>query len=202
MKKKFQLVLPLLALPLLTSCPPTPEPMPFTIRGLSSGYEFSLSDGVDLTIDFGLYCKDHDSVSYLDNHYLFFVSYGGYYATEWNVVYDIEDEPSECYWTAGKFGTYSKTAKVHIDSDVFVPEHKYFTVLLASVKGYEAEKETYTDKELSSKLYHDDVGYSIDENSNVTLSEYYEPYSYTNNESSLSVTSSEESVIEYSHESI
>ena len=61
MKKRFQLVLPLLTLPLLTSCPPSIE-KPFKIDEFDVSNTFTrkipASGGLDLTIEYGLYHKD------------------------------------------------------------------------------------------------------------------------------------------------
>lgn len=202
MKKKFQLVLPLLTLPLLTSCPPSLY-APFEIIGDFNGRKFPLSEGFDMTIDFGLYDKhQYESSDFFQRKYMFLVSYGDEhrfwdkeYDEKWMPLYDITDDVRSCYWTMK--GTvpnyYSKTANIHLDSDFFVSEHDSFTILLTSVDGYEPDKKVYTVSNIGNHLMSESLYYSIDEDSNVAVyrSYYWKRIHSSSSESSLSESSSD-----------
>ena len=202
MKKKFQLVLPLLTLPLLTSCPPSLY-APFDIKGDFNAHKFPLSEGFDMTIDFGLYDKhQYKSSDFFQKKYMFLVSYGDEhrfwdeeYDEKWMPLYDITDDVRSCYWTMK--GTvpnfYSKTANIHLDSDFFVSEHDSFTILLTSVNGYEPDKKVYTVSNIGNRLDSVSLYYSIDEDSNVALysSYYWERIHSSSSKSSLSEPSSD-----------
>ena len=202
MKKKFQLVLPLLTLPLLTSCPPSLY-APFEIIGDFNGYKFPLSEGFDMKIDFGLYDKhQYQSSDFFQKKYMFLVSYGDEhrfwdkeYDEKWMPLYDITDDVRSCYWTMK--GTvpnfYSKTANIHLDSDFFVSEHDSFTILLTSVDGYEPDKKVYTVSNIGNHLMSQSLYYSIDEDSNVAVyrSYYWKRIHSSSSESSLSESSSD-----------
>ena len=181
MKKKFQLFLPLLTLPLLTSCPATPyEPFEFAEHYFD--YVFPLSEGLDMTINFGLYNRhNHPGRDYFADKYMFLVAYGSEhqlwekgYDEKWMPLYDITDDVYSCYWILknNKF-LYSKTADIHFDPVFFTPEHDSFTIMLTGVDGYEPDKEFYTASNIRDNLMCEALHYSIDENSNVTLNEYY-----------------------------
>ena len=187
MKKKSQLVLPLLTLPLLTSCPPSID-IPFKIDEfdvLNFSRKIPASGGLDLTIEYGLYNKDYDhDFDFFERKYMFLVSYGddpevrpySSKAETWMPLYDITDDVRSCYWIPEGFLhgiIYNKKAKVHFDSEFFVPEHVYVSIRLAGVDGYEADKEIYRSSEVEYTLDEVTLFYSVDEESNVTLSDYY-----------------------------
>ena len=220
MKKKFQLVLPLLTLPLLTSCPPSLY-APFDIKGDFNAHKFPLSEGLDMTIDFGLYDRHHyPDRAFFQRKYMFLVSYGDEhpfwdeeYDEKWMPLYDITDDVYSCYWIMK--GTapdlYSKTANIHFDSDFFVPEHDSFTILLTSVDGYEPDKKVYTASNIGNRLDSESLYYSIDEDSNVAVyrSYYWRQIHSSSSESSLSESSSDSlsdtlssSALEYSSDSL
>ena len=188
MKKKFQLVLPLLTLPLLTSCPPSIE-KPFKIDEFDVSNTFTrkipASGGLDLTIEYGLYCKDlNPGLGFFDRKFMFLVSYEddpevwNYWSKSdtWMPLYDITDDVRSCYWIPEGFLhgiIYNKKAKVHFDSEFFVPEHVYISIRLAGVDGYEADKKIYRSSEVEYTLDEVTIFYSVDEESNVTLSDYF-----------------------------
>ena len=176
MKKKFQLVLPLLTLPLLTSCPATPDGPLFEVKEFDNSklLQFRLNDGVDLTVPYGLYNKRVEQYhTSMPDYYMFFAanSEGRYYEeVEWQCIYRITEPNRECYWE----GSYlSKEAKIHLDSKFFDPESDVITICLAYVPTdkYQAEKETYSQYDIcnpDSRTYY----YYIDEDQTVYLSYY------------------------------
>lgn len=215
MKKKFQLVLPLLTLPLLTSCPPSPYE-PFEIIGDFNAHKFPLSEGLDMTINFGLYDRhNYPDRDFFQRKYMFLVAYGAEqrlwdkeYDEKWMPLYDITDEVSSCYWILkNNRSLYSKTADIHFDPDFFTPEHDSFTIMLTSVDGYEPDKKVYTASNIGNYLMSKALYYSIDEDSNVAV---YRPYYWrqihsSSSKSSLSESSSDSlssSTIESSSDSL
>ena len=190
MKKKLSLLLPLLALPLLTSCPAGHDEEFFIVELESSKAVFPLSKGLDLTINFGFYKKNENSRSsyFMEQHFMFFVGYGSD-ATEWKVIHDIQDKPIDCYWTGYTDLTYSKTAKAHIDSGFFVPTENIFTISLCSVEEYVPGKDSYSYSELGYSVRQESYYYSVTDDSNINVYRYESDYRL---ETPLSVTSSEE----------
>ncbi len=176
MKKRFQLVLPLLTLPLLTSCPATPDGPLFEVKELDNSkmLQFRLNDGVDLTVAYGFRNKDDEQYhTSMPKHYMFFTANSEalyYEEIEWQCIYRITEPLRGSY---REDSCFSKEAKIHLDSKFFGPESDIITICLASVptNKYQAEKETYSQHDLSdcySRTYY----YYIDEDQTVSLSYY------------------------------
>jgi hypothetical protein len=96
---------------------------------------------------------------------------------------------------------YNKKAKLHLRSKFFDSKSGTVRILLTRIKEYSAEKETYTTNELSYESDRINLFYSIDEDSNVsvTASRYYLPKAssseqYSSEEQTIPVESSEESL--------
>ena len=106
----------------------------------------------------------------------------------WERVYDIEGPNSDCYWKEKREGiSYSKEAKIHLDSKFFDPEKDVLTILLACDE-YDSQADFYTNDDLVYDYEYDTYYYCINEDQTVTLARYrtYLPnYSVKGEESSL-----------------
>lgn len=197
MKKKLSLVLPLLTLPLLTSCPPIPDGPLFRTDNFTNQntISFNLDDGLDLTLSYGLYnrSRGQDNGDYSKTgKYMFLVTndkldYSSH-TQRWERVYDIEGPNSDCcYWKERAGFSYSKEAKIHLDSKYFDPEKDVLTILLGCDE-HNSQADFYTNDDLVYDYEYDTYYYCINEDQTVTLARYrtYLPnYSVKGEESSL-----------------
>lgn len=234
MKKKFQLLLPLLTLPLLTSCPPsTPIYGPcFVVNNMDYGttVDFALSDGFDVEVSFGLYDRAHDTVTERDNNRTFmFLIKDPDDAKGWMPIYRIEEKYSRCGWKQALLNDkvmFSQKATIHFGEEIFTKEIGCFYLSIAEILNPDSDVESFAEYVLSfppdysymdSELFSYYVGYtkvmlkrgtwpsskdsSLEQSS--SESSWSEQSSSKNSsseqsplDSSLSITSSEESVIE------
>lgn len=198
MKKKVRLVLPLLTLPLLTSCPPTPDGPRFRTDSFTnqSTISFNLDDGLDLTLSYGLYNrsvgKDNGYYS-KTGKYMFLVTNDELdYSSRTQIlkrVYDIEGPNSDCCYWKERAGiiSYSKEAKIHLDSKYFDPDKDVLTILLGCDE-HNSQADFYARYDLVYDYDYDTYYYCINEDQTVTLARYrtYLPnYSVKGEESSL-----------------
>ena len=239
MKKKFQLVLPLLTLPLLTSCPPSQhiEGPCFVVNNMDYGttVDFALSDGFDIEVSFGLYDKTQEYVTESDNNRTFmFLVKDSHAAREWKPVYRIEEKYSTCGWKRALLNDdiiLSKKATIHFGEELFTKEIGYLYLSIAEVLTANTDAESFYESSLSFPEYnHMDselfsyfvsdtkviLKYGAWPSSKDSSSEQSSSESSWSEQSlseessseqppldsSLSITSSEESVIELSHESL
>ncbi|MBR3674873.1 MAG: hypothetical protein IKN69_01860 [Bacilli bacterium] len=197
MKKKIRLVLPLLTLPLLTSCPPSDDSPRFDILNFDdkNSFSFNLDDGLDLNVAFGLYNKDEVFISHILNvQYAFFVSYPSNKVVD--CIYEIKDNNKKCYYSYKKESKrghryYSKEATIHVDSKYFSSEENSIFVWLAYVKVYEEGRAQYAISELGYRSDYWTLYYSIDENKTVTVTKsapYVDSESYSEEISSSSLS--------------
>lgn len=117
-------------------------------------------------------------------------------------IYDITESNTRCYWIGARLGhdvIYNKKAKLHLRSKFFDSKSGTVRILLTRIEEYSAEKETYTTNELGYESDRINLFYSIDEDSNVsvTASRYYLPKAssseqqYSSEEQTIPVESSE-----------
>ena len=178
--KKSRLLL-LALLPLLTSCPATKDGPLFRTDDFinQSTISFNLDDGLDLTLSYGLYNHSigQDNGDYSKTgRYMFLVAnderdYSSHTQT-WKRVYDIEGPNSDCYWKKERAGySYSKEAKIHLDSKYFDPEKDVLTILLGCDEN-NSQADFYTDDDLIYEYEYDTYHYYISEDQTVYLAEY------------------------------
>ena len=202
MKKKLSLVLPLLTLPLLTSCPPSFDGPLFRTENFTNQrtISFNLDDGLDLTLSYGLYDRSRGQGNgdySKTGKYMFLVANDKRdYSSRtqmWKRVYDIEGPNSDCYWKEKREGiSYSKEAKIHLDSKFFDPEKDVLTILLACDE-YDSQADFYTNDDLVYDYEYETYYYCIDEDQTVTLAtsrQYLPEHSVREEESSSEELSS------------
>ena len=161
MKKKFKLVLPMI-LPFLTGC------FRFALDGFegdlgpsfnipqigsqTSGFTFSLSEGVDLTIEYGLYNKAAETIDseYASRKYMFLTG-NDYRAKEFDCLFIIDEPYEDSYWMYDRNTeetVFSKKADIHFDSGRFSSKKGEIIIVLAYVSDFEAQKEVYASTEI------------------------------------------------------
>lgn len=160
MKKKSKLVL-LSIMPFLAGCfrfawdtfetlgPSFNIPQ---IGSQTSGITFSSSEGVDLTIEYGLYNKaaktidsENASMKYM------FLTGNDYRAKEFDCLFVIDEPYEDSYWMYDrntKKTVFSKKVDIHFDSERFSSEKGEIIIVLAYVTDFEAQKEVYASTEI------------------------------------------------------
>lgn len=160
MKKKFKLVLPMI-LPFLTGCfrfawdefenlgPSFNIPQ---IGSQTSGITFPLSEGVDLTIEYGLYNKAAETIDseYASGKYMFLTG-NDYRAKEFDRLFIIDGPYEDSYWIFDgntEEAVFSKKVDIHFDSGRFSSKKGEIIIVLAYVTDFEAQKEVYASTEI------------------------------------------------------
>ncbi|MCR5692598.1 MAG: hypothetical protein K6G74_01325 [Bacilli bacterium] len=161
MKKKSKLVL-LSIIPFLAGC------FRFALDGFegdlgpsfnipqigsqTSGITFSLSEGVDLTIEYGLYNKAAETIDseYASRKYMFLTG-NDYRAKEFDCLFIIDEPYEDCYWMHDRNAdktVFSKKVDIHLDSECFSSKKGEIIIVLAYVTDFEAQKEVYASTEI------------------------------------------------------
>ena len=156
MKKKFQLLLPLLTLPLLTSCPPSLGAGPrFAVDNVeySEAIEFDLADGFDIEVRYGLFDLKTQTATESDNDRTFmFLTGDSYDADEWRPIYKIEERYGRCYWKEDRFTSetiYNQKATIHLGGDLFKKERGGFYLILAEIYSPDTDAQAFGKNDVS-----------------------------------------------------
>ena len=186
MKKKSRLLL-LGFLPLLTSCPPSPDGPLFDVEEFPHYTKmlwFDLADGLDLTLSYGLYNRKlgYSGNSTFDKFMFLVANAKDPYQSSvgYERIYEVPSPNSQHYWREPSNGngyTYTSEVKIHIDSKYFKSNNDVFTVVLAQVEGYSPEKNFYDSESLfcsRGSIDYQPFYYYIAEDQTVYVSTYRE----------------------------